>query len=58
MRSTFVRGLFDTRWYNGELFDYEEGFIANRENFLVGMPRLRQVRILPGTSTGRMRYVS
>ena len=54
MRKTFVPGLFDTRWYNGEPFDYDEGFISNRENFLVGMPRLRQVRILPGTFKCRM----
>jgi len=48
MRNTFVPGLFNTAWYNGKPFDYDEGFISNRENFLVGMPRLRQIRILPG----------
>lgn len=48
MRDTFVPGLYNTTWYNGLPFNYDEGFISNRENFLVGMPRLRQVRIRPG----------
>ena len=48
MRNAFVPELFNTAWYNGKPFDYDEGFISNRENFLVGMPRLRQIRILPG----------
>ena len=48
MKDTFVPGMYDTRWYNGFPFDYDEGFISNRENFLVGMPRLRQVRIRQG----------
>ena len=29
-------------------FKDEQGFISNRENFMVGMPRLRQARIRPG----------
>lgn len=41
-------GLYNATWYNGERFEYEEGFISNRENFMVGMPRLRQARIRPG----------
>lgn len=48
MRKSFVPGLFNTRWYNGKPFNYDEGFISNKENFLVGMPRLRQVRVRPG----------
>lgn len=43
-----VPGLYNATWYNGERFEYEEGFISNRENFMVGMPRLRQARIRPG----------
>ena len=43
-----VPGLYDVTWYNGEKFEYKEGFISNRENFMVGMPRLRQARIRPG----------
>jgi len=48
VRNTFVPGLFNTAWYNGKPFEYDEGFISNRENFLVGMPRLRQIRVLSG----------
>ena len=44
-------GLYHTTWYNGEQFEYKEGFISNRENFMVGMPRLRQARITPGEIT-------
>ena len=46
--NTFVPGVCNTSWYNCIPFDNEVGFISNRENFLVGMPKLRQVRVLPG----------
>ncbi|XP_078349560.1 polycystin-1-like protein 2 isoform X5 [Oculina patagonica] len=42
-----VPGLYNVRWYNGDRFEYKEGFISNREGFMVGMPRLRQARIRP-----------
>ena len=32
-------------WYNGQQFDYTEGFIRNKKTFLIGMPRMRQLRI-------------
>ena len=32
-------------WYNGQQFDYPEGFIRNKKIFLIGMPRMRQLRI-------------
>ena len=32
-------------WYNGQQFDYPEGFIRNKKTFLIGMPRMRQLRI-------------
>lgn len=47
-RKVLVPGLYSVRWYNGDPFEYEEGFISNRESFMVGMPRLRQSRIIPG----------
>ena len=47
-RQILVPGLYNTTWYNGKPFDHEEGFISNRGSFLVGMPRLRQIRIRPG----------
>ena len=41
-------GLYEVTWYNGQKFEYEEGFVSSREAFMVGMPRLRQLRIKPG----------
>ena len=32
-------------WYNGQQFDYTEGFIRNKKTFLIGKPRMRQLRI-------------
>ena len=40
--------LYDVEWYNGRPFKYEEGFLSNRAAFLVGMPRMRQLRVKPG----------
>ncbi|XP_068682590.1 polycystin-1-like protein 2 [Montipora foliosa] len=46
-RKVLVPGLYRVRWYNGDPFEYKEGFLSNREAFMVGMPRLRQSRIRP-----------
>ena len=43
-----VTGLYDAAWYNGEPFEFQEGFISNRHGFMIGMPRLRQLRIRTG----------
>ncbi|KAL9952071.1 hypothetical protein ACROYT_G039275 [Oculina patagonica] len=40
-----VPGLYDITWYNGQPFQYKEGFISSKLTFLMGMPRLRQLRI-------------
>ena len=40
-------GLYNVTWYNGREFEYSEGFISNKQTFLMGMPRLRQLRIKP-----------
>lgn len=45
MNEVLVPGLYDVTWYNGQAFEYNEGFISNKKNFLVGMPRLRQIRL-------------
>ena len=50
MKDKLIPALYDTKWYNGGTFEYEEGFISNRELFMVGMPRLRQIRINPGNA--------
>ena len=39
-------GLFATEWYNGK--KAEKGFIANMEDYLVGVPRIRLVRVKEG----------
>ncbi|KAK3715213.1 hypothetical protein QZH41_018320, partial [Actinostola sp. cb2023] len=37
--------LYGVTWYNGQPFRGPEGYISNREGFLIGMPRLRQLRV-------------
>ena len=44
----FIPGIYDTSWYNGRQFIAPEGYISTREAFLVGMPRLKQVRVKEG----------
>lgn len=43
-----VPGLYQTVWYNGHQFEYKEGFVSNRKVYIVGMPRLRQLRVKEG----------
>lgn len=45
-RETLVPGLFANEWYNGK--KAEKGFIANMEHYLVGVPRIRLVRVEEG----------
>ncbi|XP_022796472.1 polycystic kidney disease protein 1-like 2 [Stylophora pistillata] len=40
-----VPNLYEVDWYNGRSFGYKEGFLSNRAAFLVGMPRMRQLRV-------------
>ena len=47
-RDKLVPSLYDVKWYNGWKFSYKEGFIGNREAFIVGMPRFRQKRVRRG----------
>ena len=44
----FIPRIYDTSWYNGRRFIAPEGYISTREAFLVGMPRLKQVRVKEG----------
>ena len=46
-----VPNLYNTTWYNGKPFSYEEGFLRNKDLYLVGMPRIRQLRIKTGVET-------
>ena len=45
MDDVLLPGLYEVKWYNGELSKYKEGFISNKRTFLLGMPRLRQLRM-------------
>ncbi|XP_048586151.1 polycystic kidney disease protein 1-like 2 isoform X1 [Nematostella vectensis] len=44
-RGTLVPGLYDTSWYSAGGAVLDEGYISNKESFLVGMPRFRQLRM-------------
>jgi hypothetical protein len=48
-RETLIPGLYSTEWYNGKKI--EEGWIANNEDYLVGVPRVRLLRVEEGTPT-------
>ena len=43
-----VPGVFFSEWYNKEKVELPEGFISSGYPFLVGMPRLRQIRVKTG----------
>ncbi|XP_028408590.1 polycystin-2-like isoform X1 [Dendronephthya gigantea] len=42
-RETLIPGLYSTEWYNGRKI--KEGWIANNEDYLVGVPRIRLLRV-------------
>ncbi|RMX60858.1 hypothetical protein pdam_00003501 [Pocillopora damicornis] len=44
-RNKLVPGLYNVSWYNMQPFAYKEGFMSNKAAFLIGMPRLRQIRV-------------
>lgn len=44
----FLPGVYETTWYNDQPFSAPEGYISSREAFLVGMPRLKQIRVKEG----------
>ena len=45
IENDLLPSLYNTTWYNGQLFEYKEGFISNKKAFMLGMPRLRQLRL-------------
>ena len=47
-RERLVPGVFLSEWYKEQQVTFEEGFISSGYPFLVGMPRLRQIRIRTG----------
>ncbi len=45
-RETLIPGLYAGEWYNGK--KSKKGFLANMEDFLVGVPRIRLIRVEEG----------
>ena len=45
-RETLIPGLYSQEWYNGK--KAEKGFLANFEDYLVGVPRVRMLRVEGG----------
>ena len=45
-RETLVPGLYGSDWYNGKKI--EKGWLANIEDYLVGVPRVRLLRVKQG----------
>ena len=43
-----VPAMYEVKWYNGQAFEYKDGFISDLSGYLVGMPRFRQLIVKPG----------
>ena len=51
LQSSFVPSIRAQEWYNGAPPRNLSGFIADRNNRLIGWPRMRQLRVKPGSSS-------
>ena len=51
VNGVLLPSFFNVTWYNGQPFEQKEGFISNKKNFLMGMPRLRQLRLKKGKNS-------
>lgn len=47
MRNIFAAGVYSRNWYNGDE-DANKVYISDKSSILVGIPRIRQLRILKG----------
>lgn len=47
MKTSFIPAIFTGDWYNDQEEKIEE-YIGNKRSILVGMPRLRQLRVVKG----------
>lgn len=47
VENNLLQFVFEKKWYNGEQ-DLLEGFTDEKSLYIVGMPRLRQLRTKPG----------
>ena len=46
LRTVFLPGVYAGVWYNGQV-EKQSIYIGNKRSLLVGMPRLRQLRVKP-----------
>ena len=49
-------GIYPNEWYNGEEAKKQE-YINNKKSILLGMPRLRQLRIQKGNLGGCTNWI-
>ena len=47
LKNIFVPAIFTDDWYNSQEEKVSE-YIGNKRSILVGMPRLRQLRVMKG----------
>ena len=47
-RETLIPGLYATEMYNGKKM--QKGWLANSEDYLVGVPRIRLLRVKEGNT--------
>jgi len=48
VKENFLPAVYNVTWYNNHPFHGPEGFTGSKSVFLVGMPRIRQIRVKPG----------
>ena len=47
MYTSLIPGLYNQQWYNGNITDDIQGFTHDKQSYLVGAARIRQVRMDP-----------
>lgn len=47
MMNTFAPAIYTTNWYNGDE-ETNKVYISDKSSILIGMPRIRQLRIEKG----------
>ena len=52
-----MNGIYANEWYNGKIATKQE-YINNKKSILLGMPRLRQMRIKKGNETETSQVLS
>ena len=52
-----MHGIYANEWYNGKTATKQE-YINNKKSILLGMPRLRQIRIKKGNEAETFQVLS